>query len=116
MKKLFLFFTVFSSQLNHNSYTPRIKRQCHLRYTDEHFRNDLGNRYLRETLEQTRKQKYLNQSQIQQQTQTSRCKSAQPRKSIIPDQNLNSILTIQSILPSLYHPPKIYPFEILPKR
>ncbi len=127
MKKLFLFFTVLLYQTNHGCYTnhnycftPRIKRQCHLRYTDEHFRNDLGNRYLAEALEETRKKRYLTQSEASQKNQQSRSKSLQPTSKTVrgsmPDRNMNSMLIIQSILPALHYPPKISSFEILPKR
>jgi hypothetical protein len=119
MKKLILCFSIFLFQLNHSCSTARMRRQCHLRYTDEQFRKDIGNRYLKEALEEARKPRVLNKLQTSANNQPKRGRSAQPRpqgfRPFKPDADLSSLLIIQSMLPDLYYPPKIRPFEFLPK-
>lgn len=103
MKKItiliFLFHNIYAS------YTPRIvQRPCHRRYTDQDYRKEIGNKYLEEIKNKRRAKSAPISKRLSTQTSVERA------------QELSQSLMIKSILPVLYHPPKIGYFEILPKQ
>lgn len=121
MKKLSIFFIIIMHQSSYASYTPnsipniprthippRIIRSCHLCYTAEHYRKELGNNYMYEA----QYVKPLKKVTPDFQKKQSRARSACPRT--YPD--LSTTLIIRSLSRDLYYPPHISSFEILPKR
>ena len=93
MKKILLYLTLFSFQIHHACYTSRtVQRNCHLQYTDETYRKDLGNRYFRENFPAGNKSKRFNPASSRVQSQGSKSNA----------EKLAPLLIIQSILPPLY--------------
>ncbi|MBI2344990.1 hypothetical protein HYV10_02860 [Candidatus Dependentiae bacterium] len=104
MKKIVLYITLFSFQINHNSCVHRIDRYCHLHYSQDNYRKELGNTYFKEVTNRTNA------------TRTLHAPVKSPCRKSTNNLDLSSLLTIQSLLPSVYHKPQISPYEILPKR
>lgn len=115
MKKISLI--IFLSNILYPSFRPPlVTRPCHKNYySDENYRKNLGNKYLEESLKDIRKNRYLEKPYPPIEQTIKRSKSSSAR---IPasSQELSQTLIIQSILPAIYHPPKINSFEILPKK